>query len=501
MGQSRHPARRLAFLCALLVAAPAGAAIIRVPADASTIQAGIDLAAPGDEVLVGPGVYTGAGNRNLDLHGKIIAVRGEAGAAATIIDCAQAGRGFMLIGLFGSEAVIEGFTIENGSSGAGVEGGGGIFIAGGAPTIRNCVLTHNTARGESYSGGGGGLVAYSASSLIVGCTFTENTVTGDVGALGGGLAAHTSALVIRDCLFERNTAAGPSSNGGGLGNSPFSLDRTPVAGAPRMTIEDSRFIANKALAFGGAVVPYTDVIRSEFRDNWAAHSGGGIGTISTVLTDCRITNNRAEVLGGGVNLVDALMSSCLIAGNTAPIGGGVWIGYGVEVPRLVDCVIAGNVATEGGGGAHCLEEGVFERCTFVGNTAPAGSAIQVQRNLPAETRVENSILALGLGGAAVACSGQHTVRITCSDVFGNAGGDWTGCIASQYGVNGNIALDPMFCDPAAGDWHLCAESPCAPGAGGCGLIGALLVGCSCPTAAAPATWGRVKALGRAAADR
>ena len=63
-------------------------------------------------------------------------------------------------------------------------------------------------------------------------------------------------------------------------------------------------------------------------------------------------------------------------------------------------------------------------------------------------------------------------------------------------MNGNIALDPLFCDPAAEDWRLCAESPCAPGAGGCGLIGALPVGCSCPIAAEPATWGRVKALGR-----
>jgi len=491
---------RCVFLALLAAAAPAGAATIRVPADAPTIQAGIDLALPGDEVLVAPGVYAGAGNMNLDLHGKIIAVRGEGGAGGTIIDCGQAGRGFVLIGLFSSEAVVDGFTIQNGDY-RGAEGGGGMFIAGGSPTVRNCVFARNRATGEVYSGGGGGLVAYNATSLIVGCTFTENTVTGNVGALGGGLAAHVSALVIRDCLFERNSAVGPSSNGGGLGNSPYSADRAPAAGAPRMTIEDSRFIANKAFQFGGAVPIYADITRSEFRDNWAEHSGGALGTLGTVLTDCRITHNQAEVLGGGGNIVDTFFSRCLIAENAAPIGGGVWIGYGTEATRLADCVIASNVATEGGGGAHCLEEAVFERCTFVGNMAPQGSAIQVQRNLPAETRVENSILALGSGGAAVACIGQHTVRIACSDVFGNAGGDWVGCIASQYGVNGNIALDPFFCDPAAGDWQLCAESPCAPGAGDCGLIGALPVGCTCSTAAEPATWGRIKALGRETEDR
>ena len=54
-----------------------------------------------------------------------------------------------------------------------------------------------------------------------------------------------------------------------------------------------------------------------------------------------------------------------------------------------------------------------------------------------------------------------------------------GCLAGQLGVNGNIAADPLFCAPAIGNYALDAASPCAPeqAPAGCGLIGAIGVGC------------------------
>jgi hypothetical protein len=70
-------------------------------------------------------------------------------------------------------------------------------------------------------------------------------------------------------------------------------------------------------------------------------------------------------------------------------------------------------------------------------------------------------------------------------VYGNAGGDWVGCIADQYGVNGNFSADPLFCDPTHDDFTLAATSPCAPenSPGECGLIGAWPVGCETPMGA------------------
>jgi hypothetical protein len=91
--------------------------------------------------------------------------------------------------------------------------------------------------------------------------------------------------------------------------------------------------------------------------------------------------------------------------------------------------------------------------------------------------------------------------LTCCDIYGNSGGDWVGCIASQNGVNGNISADPLFCHTPTGDFSVEACSPCLPGHHpyhyDCsGIIGALGAGCDCGAATQPATWGALKALYR-----
>jgi hypothetical protein len=74
-----------------------------------------------------------------------------------------------------------------------------------------------------------------------------------------------------------------------------------------------------------------------------------------------------------------------------------------------------------------------------------------------------------------------TAQLTCCDLHGNAGGDWVGALAPQLGTNGNICLDPLFCDAPAGDLRLQPSSPCAPYTPPnpeCDLLGAQPVGCS-----------------------
>jgi hypothetical protein len=109
--------------------------------------------------------------------------------------------------------------------------------------------------------------------------------------------------------------------------------------------------------------------------------------------------------------------------------------------------------------------------------------------------VQKSILASGVLGEAVTCEYSSSATLSCSDVFGNEGGDFVGCIASQDTLDGNFSADPLFCDPVNDDLTLRPDSPCMPGnhpyGADCGLIGAMESGCG-PISIESDSWGKVK---------
>lgn len=86
----------------------------------------------------------------------------------------------------------------------------------------------------------------------------------------------------------------------------------------------------------------------------------------------------------------------------------------------------------------------------------------------------------------------------CNDVWNNAQ-NWLGA-PDQEGINGNISLDPLFCDPIGKDYSLASASSCLPGnhpdGVDCGTIGAFGEGCAGPVPVVDASWGAVKSLFR-----
>jgi hypothetical protein len=101
--------------------------------------------------------------------------------------------------------------------------------------------------------------------------------------------------------------------------------------------------------------------------------------------------------------------------------------------------------------------------------------------------IQKTIIAFSTDGEGAYCfSGDLT--LSCSDIFGNADGDWVDSIADQQGGDGNICEDPLFCDAEGGDLTLRADSPCLPGnhpdGYDCGgMIGAWPEGCPATGAA------------------
>jgi len=214
------------------------------------------------------------------------------------------------------------------------------------------------------------------------------------------------------------------------------------------------------------------------------NSGVACQEASPSFTDCVIAGNQSSAYGGGVFCRDDSSPQflrCEFRGNRVSgdggMGGALFCTYGSR-PRFRECIFRDNQAAFGGAICGVMLGGamMLSNCTLVRNAATSlGGGLYL---IDAAATVDNSIIALGNPGAAAICGTGGSVEASCCDVYGNAGGDWLGCLLYQLGENGNVQEDPLFCDITGNDFHLHADSPCAPeNSGGCGLIGALQVGC------------------------
>ncbi len=226
-------------------------------------------------------------------------------------------------------------------------------------------------------------------------------------------------------------------------------------------------------------------LRCAFTGNTAWWGGGGgvwLFQASALLTDCHFVENRGFQVGGGLEGIDPeslVITGCLFKDNAVESGYGAGASVGQGTVEISHSTFVGNhgAGAVTGAGLEFLQvsSASVDVCTFVGNIADHGAAISA--GYGSLVTVANSLIAGNEGGGALYCDGG-LFELSCSDIWGNVNGDWTGCIAGQEGFDGNISLDPLFCDAAGGDLTLDADSPCAPEANpDCGLIGAWPVGC------------------------
>ena len=115
-----------------------------------------------------------------------------------------------------------------------------------------------------------------------------------------------------------------------------------------------------------------------------------------------------------------------------------------------------------------------------------GSTGNIRRNIVTENGTDGIQADLG-------------ADVTCNDSYKNQGSNYY--FEDVGDTTGNISLDPLFCSPDDYDYSIASESPCAPEhSGGCGLIGALDVGCvftAVPQGSREeTTWGAVKNMFR-----
>ena len=248
------------------------------PAPYSVIQDAIDAAVDGDTVVVLPGVYV----ENINMSGKAITLQSTdptnpATVTTTIIDGNANGSVITCNSGEGSETVITGFVITNGSA----FNGGGLENSNSSPTVSNCTFRGNTAEGT----GGGMLNYYSSSPTISNCSFSGNTTGGS----GGGMFNWIfSSPTISNCSFSGNTAG---EFGGGMFNF--------FSSSPTLT-------------------------NCTFSGNTAVEGGGIMNTNSSSpkLTNCIFSGNTADYGGGMETDSFATLTNCIFSGNTAGSRGG-----------------------------------------------------------------------------------------------------------------------------------------------------------------------------------
>jgi len=141
-----------------------------------TIQEGLDAADDGDTILVAEGAYKGSGNKELDFAGKSVVLHASAGAALTIIDCEDSGRGFDFDDGETAGAAVIGFTITGGDT----DYGGAIRCDHSHPQFRDCIITANTATAR-----GGGLYCTYSTLTFADCSIGSNEPNGVWAEYGG----------------------------------------------------------------------------------------------------------------------------------------------------------------------------------------------------------------------------------------------------------------------------------------------------------------------------
>jgi parallel beta-helix repeat protein/predicted outer membrane repeat protein len=166
----------------------------------TSIQAAIDEAQNGDTIIVHDGTYT----ENINFKGKAVTIQSQNGSDVTIIDGGGSGSVVTFNSGEGSESVLSGFTIQNGSA---TSGGGILCTNASSPSIIKCDIKDNSA-----TNGAGIYCSSSSRPTITNCTITDNASTG----MGGGIySTDNSAPTIINCTITKNSSG---EEGGGAYN-------------------------------------------------------------------------------------------------------------------------------------------------------------------------------------------------------------------------------------------------------------------------------------------
>jgi hypothetical protein len=411
----------------------------------ATVQHTVDVALPGDEILVATGVYTGVqargGMTQVVYISKTVTLRGgysggfaiqDPDTYPTTLDAQGQGRVVSIVGASGP--TLEGFAITGGNAhgvtancpnaGGLSDGcGGGIFAYSGSPIIMNNVVSNNVAAVSTvnHSASGGGIcLVYPSGAVISGNLLISNTASLGERGRGGGihLEIPNNVSVMSNQILSNTATTHDSLYGWGGGLS--------IEGGGAGTVQGNRIAGNRTNGGGGG-------------------QGSGIyqwqGSIT--FTGNQVTGNhggQAVLLGYSTSRFE----SNQVVDNDTSIGVRLYYGAG-DGPALANNVIArsGDRSFSAFGLAGNPLTATLVHNTLVGPGTGYG------------VYVESGYVTLALTNTIVA---SHTWSITntvpaSSTVTADHTLFWVNDHDDIQGTNA-VTGDPAFLDPGGGDYHL-----------------------------------------------
>lgn len=284
-----------------------------------------------------------------------------------------------------TDLVINDLTITGGdSSSAPARGGMGPSTAGGGiySLYGSLELNDSTVTGNSTPSFGGGVAHMDSDGAL---EIARSTISGNSAGSGGGIASYVldDDTTIRNSIISNNTATG--GNGGGLrmsgeraqaireefgrglGGGSYAGGMYSVSFYGNLSIEDSTISGNTADSdagiYGVAVYGSASIERSTISGNQAMNgaSGGGVllGKYATVTNSTISGNSASEDIGGF-----AMVSYSNVNGQGQPPAGPSGI-------RVDFSTITGNTSGSQGGGLSLFSsDTTINASVIAGNSAP-----------------------------------------------------------------------------------------------------------------------------------
>ncbi|MFC1672485.1 right-handed parallel beta-helix repeat-containing protein, partial [Planctomycetota bacterium] len=259
-------------------------------------------------------------------------------------------------------------------------------------------------------------------------TYIEQIALRDQVTLSGAGSAST--------VIDANGAAGPTVTVSGVGAGTV-IEGFKITGGTGKVIG--------IYTYGGAfyVSNSTVTIRNNhITQNESSDGAGGIQTLtSTVTLENNTIENNEGWWGAALASNDSqlIIERNVITNNTCNYGGFIWLGAGCN-GQIENNLIYGNNSTYGGG-------------------VPG---VGIDDNSHADL-VNNTIV---YNPGAVGCKAQGSGTITNCIIWSNGISDLSNLTATYSNLEdgttgeGNICQNPLFADPAGGDFHLTMQSRC-----------------------------------------